>query len=174
MALASWVDLLSGLSFRPGSITACAKRPAYLRPTHAVTDMPMTSTRRIYDDSELDLALLQGAWEQVRLEADGVVDPRDDHGAPGALTIIAGTQFSVRGVDGELLLEGSFILDASPRPKSITWIDAIGADQGKLLPASYTLDGERFEFIAGDAGAPRPIEFRTTAGQTMRTFGRHR
>lgn len=136
--------------------------------------MPMTSTRLISDDYERDLARLQGVWEQVRLEADGVVDPPDEHGAPGALTIIAGTHFSVRTVDGELLLEGSFILDAATRPKSVTWIDAIGADQGKLLPASYTLEGDRFEFIAGDAGAPRPIEFRTAAGQTMRSFVRHR
>jgi uncharacterized protein (TIGR03067 family) len=134
----------------------------------------MTSPHQKPDDTTRDLALLQGAWEQIRLEADGVVDPPDDHGAPGALTTFAGTRFSVRTIDGELLLEGSFVLDASTLPKSITWIDAIGADQGKPLPASYALDDDRFEFIAGNTGAPRPVEFRTVAGQTMRTFIRHR
>ena len=96
--------------------------------------MPMTSTRLISDDYERDLARLQGVWEQVRLEADGVVDPPDEHGAPGALTIIAGTHFSVRTVDGELLLEGSFILDAATRPTSVTWIDAIGATRANSCP----------------------------------------
>jgi uncharacterized protein (TIGR03067 family) len=135
----------------------------------------MTSTSAaLPDDSARDLARLQGVWEQVRMEADGVVEPPDEHGGPGALTTIAGTQFSVRSLDGELLLEGSFVIDASTRPRSITWIDAIGEDQGKLLPASYVLDEDRFEFIAGEADAPRPIEFRTTPGQTMRTFVRHR
>jgi uncharacterized protein (TIGR03067 family) len=125
-------------------------------------------------DSERDLARLQGVWRQIRLEADGVVDPPDEHGGPGALTTFAGTHFSVRSIEGELLLEGHFILDASTRPRSVTWIDAIGADQGKPLPASYTLDDDRFEFIAGDAGAARPTVFRTLPGQTMRTFVRHR
>jgi uncharacterized protein (TIGR03067 family) len=134
----------------------------------------MTSTRLISDGSARDLARLQGAWEQIRLEADGVVNPPDEHSAPDALTTFNGTHFSVRTTDGELLLEGSFALDASTHPKSITWIDAIGADQGQPLPAIYTLDDDRFEFIAGNTDAPRPTEFRTMPGQTMRTFVRHR
>jgi uncharacterized protein (TIGR03067 family) len=125
-------------------------------------------------DSRHDLALLQGVWEQVGMEENGVRDPYDEHGAPGALTTIAGNHFSVHTVEGVLLLEGAFTLDASTTPRSITWIDAIGADRGKLLPASYTLDDGHFQFIAGDEGGPRPVEFRTTAGQTMRTFVRHR
>ncbi|WEN15613.1 TIGR03067 domain-containing protein [Rhodanobacter sp. AS-Z3] len=134
----------------------------------------MTTIHSLPDATERDLALLQGAWEQVRLEADGVVDPPDDHGAPGALTTIAGTHFSVRTLEGALLLEGSFILDATTRPRSITWVDSMGEDQGVPLPASYTLDEDRFEFIAGNAGAARPVDFRTVPGQTMRTFVRHR
>lgn len=122
--------------------------------------------------SERDLALLQGVWEQTRLEADGIVNPIDDHGGPGALTTFAGNAFSVRTVDGSLLLKGAFLLDASTRPRSIIWIDAIGEDKGKRLPASYTLEGDRFEFIAGNEGASRPTEFRTDVGQTMRTFAR--
>ncbi|MEP7187167.1 MAG: TIGR03067 domain-containing protein [Rhodanobacter sp.] len=122
--------------------------------------------------SQRDLVLLQGAWERTRLEADGVVNPPDDHGAPGALTTFAGRNFSVRTIEGTLLLEGAFVLDASTRPKSISWIDSIGEDKGKPLPASYTLKDDRFEFIAGDEGTPRPTEFHTAVGQTMRTFVR--
>lgn len=124
------------------------------------------------DESKRDLALLQGAWEQIRLEADGVVNPVDDHGAPGALTTFTGNHFSVRTIEGRLLLEGAFELDVSTHPKSITWIDSIGEDQGKRLPASYTLQDDRFEFIAGNEGLPRPTEFRTERGHTMRTFVR--
>ncbi|MEJ7601272.1 MAG: TIGR03067 domain-containing protein [Kofleriaceae bacterium] len=123
-------------------------------------------------DSERDFAALQGSWEQVGLEADGVSDPPDTHGAPGALTTFVGNQFAVRTVDGSLLLAGTFMLDASTSPKSITWIDSIGSDMGKLLPASYDLEGDNFVFIAGDEGAPRPTVFETVPGQTMRTFVR--
>jgi uncharacterized protein (TIGR03067 family) len=71
--------------------------------------------------SQRDLALLQGVWEQTRLEADGVVNPDDDHGAIGALTTIAGNTFSVQTISGSLMLKGAFVLDASTMPKSIVW-----------------------------------------------------
>lgn len=124
------------------------------------------------DASAQDLAALQGVWEQVALEADGIANPPDDVGGPGALTTIRGEHFAVHTVEGELLLEGVFTLDASSAPKAITWIDAIGEDAGKHLPASYVLDGDHFVFIAADEGCLRPTAFRTSPGQTMRTFVR--
>jgi uncharacterized protein (TIGR03067 family) len=121
-------------------------------------------------DSDADIAALQGVWEQVGHEADGVLNPPDEHGAPGALTRFEGHHFSVRTVAGVLLLEGTFKLDATVTPKAITWTDSMGSDKGKQLPAIYQLDGDRFVFIAADEGDPRPTVFRTSIGQTMRTF----
>lgn len=117
-----------------------------------------------------DLARLQGCWEQVYLEVDGVLNPPDELTAPGSFTIINGYGFSVRRITGEIMLEGVFELDASTSPKSITWIDSIGADAGKRLPASYRLELNSFIFIAADDGAPRPTEFCTRPGLTMRGF----
>ncbi|NVB84535.1 MAG: TIGR03067 domain-containing protein [Kofleriaceae bacterium] len=125
-------------------------------------------------ESRRDLAALQGSWEQVALEVDGVANPPDAHSAPGAITTFVGHQFEVRTRDGSLLLAGTFTLDASTAPRSITWIDSMGEDTGKPLPAIYQLEGDRFVFVAGDEGSPRPRVFRTTAGQTMRTFVRRR
>lgn len=119
-----------------------------------------------------DLAALQGGWEQIAFEADGRLDAPDSEGAAHALTTIRGDHFAVHTRAGQLLLEGRFLLDASTTPRSITWIDAIGADAGKQLPASYRLEGDRFVFIAADEGMPRPLEFHTTPGLTMRSFVR--
>ncbi|NMX60154.1 TIGR03067 domain-containing protein [Pseudomonas sp. WS 5059] len=126
----------------------------------------------ISSPTQLDRQALQGTWEQIALEDSGVINPPDEHSAPGALTTIDGDRFRVETVDGNVLLEGCFSLDASTTPKSITWIDSIGADAGKCLPASYTLDDRHFVFIAADEGMPRPTRFSTTPGQTMRTFVR--
>ncbi|MDF3164347.1 TIGR03067 domain-containing protein [Pseudomonas proteolytica] len=134
--------------------------------------MSSPSAHAIPCPSELDRQALQGTWEQIALEDSGIANPPDEHSAPGALTTIEGDQFRVTTQEGEVLLQGCFTLDASTTPKSITWIDAIGADAGKRLPASYTLDGESFVFIAADEGMPRPTRFSTTPGQTMRTFMR--
>lgn len=122
--------------------------------------------------SVLDFQALQGTWEQTSLEDSGVLNPQDAHSAPGAITTIAGDQFTVTTVSGEVLLAGRFFLDSSTSPKSITWIDSIGEDAGKQLPASYRLEGDDFVFIAADEHAPRPTVFSTGPGQTMRTFVR--
>lgn len=122
--------------------------------------------------SDPDVQALQGAWEQTALEDSGALNPIDAHSAPGALTTITGDRFEVKTVSGEVLLAGRFFLDSSTVPKSITWIDAIGEDAGKQLPASYRLEGDEFVFIAADESMPRPIEFNTGPGQTMRTFVR--
>ncbi|MBC8784118.1 TIGR03067 domain-containing protein [Pseudomonas fluorescens] len=122
--------------------------------------------------SDPDYQMLQGAWEQTSLEDNGVLNPVDAHSAPGAITTISGDQFEVKTVNGEILLAGSFSLDSSTHPKSITWVDSMGDDAGKPLPASYRLEGDDFVFIAADEGMPRPAVFSTGPGQTMRTFVR--
>lgn len=119
-----------------------------------------------------DFQALQGAWEQISLEDSGVLNPIDAHSAPGAITTITGDHFEVKTVSGEVLLAGRFYLDSSAVPKSITWVDSIGDDAGKHLPASYRLEADEFMFIAADESMPRPTVFSTAAGQTMRTFVR--
>ncbi len=124
------------------------------------------------DASAADLAALQGRWEQVSLEADGIADPPDPYSGPGVVLTIRGHAFHVHHPGGETLLHGVFELNAASVPKAVTWIDAIGDDAGKPLPASYELEQDRFVFIAADAGGPRPMVFRTRMGLTMREFRR--
>jgi len=132
------------------------------------------SNSPVQGSSRQDLAALQGQWEQVGFEEGGLPDQQDEHGGMGAITTIEGCRFVVHAIRGELLLEGTFTLDATVSPKAITWMDAVGVDAGKHLPASYVLDGDRFVFIAADEGAPRPTVFRTEPGQVMRSFVRKR
>jgi uncharacterized protein (TIGR03067 family) len=110
----------------------------------------------------------------VDFEADGVSNPGDETGAPGAITTFNQNHFAVRTPEGALLLEGRFELDASSNPKAVNWIDSMGPDTGKSLPAIYKLEGDHFTFVAADADAPRPTVFRTSAGQTMRAFVRQK
>jgi uncharacterized protein (TIGR03067 family) len=117
-----------------------------------------------------DFDILQGAWLQVDFEENGVSNPPDLYGTPGAVTTFSATHFEVRTIEGVLLLEGSFELDPLASPKAVDWIDDIGPDAGKRLPAIYKLEKEHFVFIAADEGAPRPEVFPTVPGQTMRTF----
>ena len=128
----------------------------------------MTSSK-----TEKDLALLQGVWEQVGVEANGVPNPADEYSASGTLTIIDGNEFSVVNAEGNVLLTGSFRLDATTIPRQATWIDDMGPDKGKQLPGIYNLSGDNFVFVAaGDERTAKPTDFRTETGQTMRRFVR--
>jgi uncharacterized protein (TIGR03067 family) len=107
------------------------------------------------------------------LEADGIAEPpNDEHTAPGAVCVFKVNEFEVVTPEKQLLLKGTFELDASTSPKAITWVDSIGEDAGKELPAIYELNNDTFRFIAADEGEPRPTQFKTVEGLTMREFVR--
>jgi uncharacterized protein (TIGR03067 family) len=116
-----------------------------------------------------EVAKLQGTWRQCFHEADGIRNPPDEYDA-GGITTISGTTFTVQNLDGSVVLRGTFSIDASVTPKAIDWIDSIGPDAGKVLPASYKLEDDTFIFIAGNDGSLRPTDFTTKIGETMRAF----
>jgi len=123
--------------------------------------------------TEKDLELLQGIWEQVGVEADGIANPADEYGAAGTLTVFDRDEFSVVSAQGHVLLKGKFHLDATTIPRQATWVDETGPDAGKHLPGIYNLSGDNFVFVAaGDETVSKPTDFRTEPGQTLRRFVR--
>ena len=131
-----------------------------------VSDMAFSKT-------EKDLELLQGTWEQVGIEADGITNPSDEYSASGTLTIFDRDEFSVISAQGNVLLKGKFRLDATTIPRQATWVDEMGPDAGKHLPGIYNLSGDNFVFVAaGEEAISKPTDFRTEAGQTLRRFVR--
>ena len=119
-----------------------------------------------------DLDSLQGKWTQIALEENGVVDSPDTHGADGAVMTISGWSFHVAAPNGKTLIEGRFALNAAANPKCIDWMDSVGEDAGKTLPAIYRLSDDQFEFAAADADMERPKGFHGGQGITIRGFVR--
>src|SRR5258706_15130197 len=81
-----------------------------------------------------DLAALQGSWEQVAFEENGISNPPDAYGAPGAITTFHQSHFAVRTANGALLLEGTFELDDAA--KTVDWTDTMGPDAARLYRRS--------------------------------------
>lgn len=121
---------------------------------------------------ESDLNRFQGRWRQVRFEENGIADPTDTQGAHNAIMTIVGDTFHVAVPGEEALVEGRFVIEDSASPKSIDWIDSMGSDAGKRLPAIYTLSKDAFEFAAADADMERPQDFTGGSGITIRGFVR--
>ena len=74
--------------------------------------------------SKADFDQLQGVWSQTYLEADGIVEPpNDEHTAAGSRVYFERNEFRVVKPDDTLLLMGTFELDATTSPKSITSVE---------------------------------------------------
>jgi len=119
----------------------------------------------------MDIDSIQGSWRQVAFEADGLPNAVDEYSDAG-VTVFSGNDFTVYSSDGSVMLRGVFTLNEQSDPKAVDWIDAMGPDAGKVLPGIYELDGDRFVFVAGESGGPRPTRFATRPGETMRSFSR--
>ncbi len=121
---------------------------------------------------ETDLGSVQGKWKQLTFEENGTPNAPDTHGSPNAILTIAAQSFYV-AVPGEAaLIKGRFTLDGSAHPKRIDWIDSIGDDAGKLIPAIYELEADSFRFAAADPDMTRPVDFSGGPGITIRAFVR--
>jgi uncharacterized protein (TIGR03067 family) len=120
-----------------------------------------------------ELAKLQGTWQQVHYERDGVVEPVDDEEGWRPVTTLTGDRFSVTIADGSVVLEGRFTISANQDLKAIDWLDESGpyASDHPIL-AIYEVTDTRFAFCAAYDGAPRPSNFATRPGLVLRRMKR--
>ena len=126
----------------------------------------------ISNNSEKDLALLQGVWEQVDDQIDGAAIPYRTLNAAGPHVTFAGNEFTVASAEGSVMLKGTFLLDATTIPRQLTWIDTIGPNRGKPIAAIYSVSETGFILAFTGNGATKPTDFRTDVDQTMRRFVR--
>src|SRR6266542_3394396 len=74
--------------------------------------------------------------------------------------------------DGSTPIRGTYRLDPTKSPKTVDWLDSVGEDAGKTIPAIYSLNGDRFTFCAAYTGQERPTQFRTKLGGVLRVSQR--
>jgi len=121
---------------------------------------------------EKEIAKLQGTWQQIGYERDGVREPIDDEKGWKPRMTVTGITFVVTIADGSIPIQGTFKLDPTQYPKTIDLTDTHGADAGKTFLAIYLLEDDRFVFCAADEGLKRPTQFKTKLGEVLRTMQR--
>jgi uncharacterized protein (TIGR03067 family) len=131
-----------------------------------------TSMEQPADEVVEEMKKLQGVWQQIAYERDGVSDPPDEQGLEPTTTFV-GDRFVVTVADGSTPIRGTYRLDPTKNPKTVDWLDAVGEDAGRTIPGIYSLEGDRFVFCAAYAGQERPTEFRTRPGEVLRVSRRH-
>lgn len=125
------------------------------------------------NNTDRDLELLQGTWQQVAHEANGTACAPDEFS--DAVTNFSGNEYTVARRDGTLLVRGTIRLDATTIPRQAVLMRVAGLDQGKIFPAIYTISDDSLVFAAAnDHHGSAPTDFKTEIGQFLRRFVRKR
>src|SRR5262249_20988704 len=115
--------------------------------------------------NKADLKALQGVWELVRLNQEGI-ETRLPSG--GYLVTVSGARVRY-AQGGRQASEWSITLDATKDPKHINFRSAAG----KVLPGIYRLDKDRWTVCCNTIGdGKRPTAFKTGKGQSMEVLHR--
>lgn len=114
---------------------------------------------------------LNGHWRQTRCNDNGEEITAAETGG-ATLCEFRNGEFCVRAENGEILLAGTYRLNADTQPHTIDWTDTVGEDKGKTFLAIFTLTDNTFTFVAADEDMARPVSFEPQTGHTIRTFHR--
>ena len=116
------------------------------------------------DDAKPDDAkAVQGLWRPIKAELGGKPVP-----AAVLKTIslkLEDGKYEV--LAGDVADRGTYALDATSKPKSITVAGTEGPNDGKTYPAIYDLKGDTLRICYDLSGEKRPTEFKTVAGTQL-------
>lgn len=109
-----------------------------------------------------DAKSLQGTWIPVKADLGGRPMPE---------AVLKGITLKMdKGayvVMAESADKGTYTVDATTKPKSITISGTNGPNQGKTFPAIYELKGETLRICYDLSGAKRPITFESVPGTKL-------
>ena len=70
--------------------------------------------------------------------------------------------------------KGTYTLDSTSKPKSMTITGTEGPNNGRTFPAIFELEGDTLRICYDLSGAKRPTEFKSVAGTTLYLVTYHR
>lgn len=108
-----------------------------------------------------NLAQLQGEWSMVSGSADGQAMPEQLR--KQMRRICKGNEVTAT-MSGQVFFKATITLDPSKSPKTIDYQMTEGFTKGKTQLGIYELDGDTFKSCFSAAGAERPKDFTTKAG----------
>jgi uncharacterized protein (TIGR03067 family) len=110
-----------------------------------------------------DAKAVQGSWKPAAAELAG--EPMDEAVMKSiSLKLDNGKYLVYVGSEPD---KGTYILDATSKPKGMTITGTDGPNQGKTFPAIYELEGDTLRICYDLSGVKRPTEFKTGAGTKL-------
>jgi uncharacterized protein (TIGR03067 family) len=110
-----------------------------------------------------DSKSLQGKWVPVTAQLGG--QPMQDAILKTISMKLENGKYEV--LVGEHPDRGTYTMDTTTNPKSITVVGTEGPNQGKTFPAIYELKDDTLRICYDLSGDKRPTEFKSTAGTKL-------
>lgn len=115
------------------------------------------------DDTSADAKAMQGSWKPAKAELAGLPMPE---------AVLKTISLKLDNGKYEVLVgdkpdRGTYTMDATTKPKSLTITGTEGPNQGKTLPCIYELKGDTLRVCYDLSGAKRPTEFKSVAGTKL-------
>ena len=114
-------------------------------------------------ESPDDAKAVQGNWTPVQAELAG--QPMADDVLRSISLKLENGKYEV--FVGDKPDKGTYTIDSTTKPKSMTITGAEGPNNGKTYPAIYELNGDTLRICYDLSGAKRPAEFKTSAGTKL-------
>jgi uncharacterized protein (TIGR03067 family) len=106
---------------------------------------------------------IQGSWKPVRAELAGQL--MTDAVLKNISLKLENGKYEASVADA--LDKGTYTLDSTSRPKSMTITGTDGPNQGRTFPAIYELKGDTLRICYDLSGAKPPTEFKGVAGTKL-------
>ena len=113
---------------------------------------------------------LQGTWSPTQAELAGKPMP-DAVLKTISLTLDNGKYTAFVGDEPD---KGTYTIDPTSNPRSMSVTGTEGPNQGKTFPAIYELNGDTLRICYDLSGEKRPTEFKTVAGTKLYLVTYHR
>jgi len=115
------------------------------------------------DDTSADAKAIQGSWKPAKAELAGQPMPE---------AILKTISLKLDNGKYEVLVgdkpdRGTYTMDATTKPRSLTITGTEGPNQGKTFPCIYELKGDTLRVCYDLSGAKRPTEFKSVAGTKL-------
>jgi len=114
-------------------------------------------------DASGDSKLLQGKWVPAAAQLGG--QPMNEATLKTISMKLDNGKYQV--LVGEYPDRGTYTIDTTTKPKSITVVGTEGPNQGKTFPAIYELKDDTLRICYDLSGAKRPEEFKSVAGTKL-------
>ncbi len=106
---------------------------------------------------------LEGTWNPVKAELGG--QPMPESILKTISLKLSGGVYEV--TVGRATDKGTYTIDASTTPKTMTVNGTDGPNKGRTFPAIFELDGDTLRICYDLSGTKRPDEFKTLAGTRL-------